>query len=104
VAPYHAHVIALPVNDDDVKAKAEALVSELEKRDVEVLYDDRDESAGVKFADADLIGIPLRVTVSKRNLKENAVELKLRTAADSEMVPLTGAADRIAAVVGSWPR
>jgi prolyl-tRNA synthetase len=104
VAPYHAHVIALPVNDDDVRAKAEALVSELEKRDLEVLYDDRDESAGVKFADADLIGIPLRVTVSKRNLKENAVELKLRTAVDSEMVPLASAADRIAAVVGSWPR
>jgi prolyl-tRNA synthetase len=104
VAPYHAHVIALPVNDDDVRAKADALVSDLEKRDVEVLYDDRDESAGVKFADADLIGIPLRVTVSKRNLKENAVELKLRTAADSEMVPFASAADRIAEVVGSWPR
>jgi len=104
VAPYHAHVLALPVNDDDVRTKAEALVSDLEKRGVEVLYDDRDESAGVKFADADLIGIPLRVTVSKRNLKEDALELKLRSASDSEMVPLAGAGERIAEIVRSWPR
>jgi prolyl-tRNA synthetase len=104
VAPYHVHVIALPVNDDEVRAKADTLVTELEKRDVEVLYDDRDETAGVKFADADLIGIPLRVTVSKRNLKENAVELKRRSASDTEMVPLSGAPQRIADIVGSWPR
>jgi len=104
VAPYHVHVIALPVNDEEVRAKAEALVAELENRHVEVLYDDRDETAGVKFADADLIGIPLRVTVSKRNLKENAAELKLRSASDAEMVPLEAAAERIAGIVGSWPR
>ena len=104
VAPYHVHLLALPVNDVDVRAKAEALEAELTKRGIEVLYDDRDESAGVKFADADLIGIPLRVTVSKRNLKENAAELKPRSAPDSEMVPLSSAADRIADIVGSWPR
>ena len=104
VAPYHVHVIALPVNDEEVRAKSEALVAELEKRGIEVLYDDRDETAGVKFADADLIGIPLRVTVSKRNLKENAAELKLRSASDTEMVPLAGAPLRIADIVGSWPR
>jgi prolyl-tRNA synthetase len=104
VAPYQVHVLALPVNDDAVRAKAEALVADLEHRDIEVLYDDRDESAGVKFADADLLGIPLRVTVSKRNLKENAAELKLRSASDSEMVPLDKAVERIAEIVASWPR
>jgi prolyl-tRNA synthetase len=104
VAPYDVHVLALPVNDEGVRTKAEALVGELESRGIEVLYDDRDESAGVKFADADLLGIPLRVTVSKRNLKENAAELKLRSASDSEMVPLDEAAKRIADIVGSWPR
>jgi prolyl-tRNA synthetase len=104
VAPYHVHVIALPVNDDEVRTKAEALVRELEKRDIEVLYDDRDETAGVKFADADLIGIPLRVTVSKRNLKENSAELKLRSASESQMVRLDTAPDRIGEIVGSWPR
>ena len=104
VAPYHLHVLALPVNDEGVRTKAEALVADLEGRGIEVLYDDRDESAGVKFADADLIGIPLRVTVSKRNLKENAAELKLRSASDSQMVPLDKAPERIADIVGSWPR
>jgi prolyl-tRNA synthetase len=104
VAPYHAHVLALPVNDEGVRATAEALVGDLERRGIEVLYDDRDESAGVKFADADLIGIPLRVTVSKRNLKENAVELKPRSGSDSEMVPLDRAAERIAEIAASWPR
>jgi prolyl-tRNA synthetase len=104
VAPYQVHVLALPVNDDAVRAKAEALVAELERRGIEVLYDDRDESAGVKFADADLLGIPLRVTVSKRNLKENAAELKLRSSTDSEMVPLDKATERIVEIVASWPR
>ncbi len=104
VAPYQAHVLALPVNDDSVRAKAEALVADLENRGIEVLHDDRDESAGVKFADADLLGIPLRVTVSKRNLKENAAELKLRSSSDSQMVPLDIAAERIAEIVASWPR
>jgi prolyl-tRNA synthetase len=104
VAPYQVHVLALPVNDEGVRTKAEALVADLEGRGIEVLYDDRDESAGVKFADADLIGIPLRVTVSKRNIKENAAELKLRSASDSEMVPLDKTLERIADIVGSWPR
>jgi prolyl-tRNA synthetase len=104
VAPYHVHVLALPVNDEGVRAKSEALVADLGHRGIEVLYDDRDESAGVKFADADLIGIPLRVTVSKRNLKENAAELKLRSSSDSQMVPLDEAGPRIAEIVASWPR
>ena len=104
VAPYHVHVIALPMSDDPVRTTAEALVAELEHRGIEVLYDDRDESAGVKFADADLVGLPLRVTVSKRNLKDNAAELKLRSSSDSEMVPLDTAAERIAEIVASWPR
>ena len=104
VAPYHVHLVALPVNDEAVRAKAETLVGELESRGIEVLYDDRDESAGVKFADADLLGIPLRVTVSKRNLKDNAAELKLRSAPDTQMVPLDAATERIAEIVKSWPR
>jgi prolyl-tRNA synthetase len=98
------HVLALPVNDEAVRAKAEALVADLGNRGIEVLYDDRDESAGVKFADADLLGIPLRVTVSKRNLKENAAELKLRSSSDSQMVRLDEAGPRIAEIVASWPR
>ncbi|HEV8229327.1 MAG TPA: proline--tRNA ligase [Candidatus Limnocylindria bacterium] len=87
VAPYQMHVIALPSNDEAVRAAAEALVTDLERAGVEVLYDDRDETAGVKFADADLIGIPYRVTVSKRTLKEDAVEVKLRSSSETQLVP-----------------
>ncbi|TMG48423.1 MAG: proline--tRNA ligase [Chloroflexi bacterium] len=104
VAPFQVHLIALPVNDEDVRSKAEKLVDELERARVEVLYDDRDESPGVKFADADLIGIPLRVTVSARNLKQGQVEIKSRSAAAMEMVPLAFAAEKIAGIVRSWPR
>ncbi len=103
VAPFHVHLIALPSSDPDVRAKSEALVAALERERVEVLYDDRDESAGVKFADADLIGIPLRVTVSRRTLKEDKVELKPRARADAELLPQGDAAGRIAAIVRGWP-
>ncbi len=104
VAPFAAHLIALPASDAEVRAAAEALLAALEEAGVEVLYDDREESAGVKFADADLIGIPLRLTVSKRTLKERSVELKPRAAAEAELMPLAGAAERIAGIVRAWPK
>jgi prolyl-tRNA synthetase len=99
VAPYHAHVIALPSNDETVRAAADALVADLERSGVEVLYDDRDDSAGVKFADADLIGLPFRVTVSKRTLKDDQIELKPRSASEAELIPRAAATERIAAHV-----
>ena len=104
VAPFCVGLINLRPADARCREAADDLYGKLLAAGVEVLYDDRDESAGVKFADADLIGIPLRVTVSKRNLKENAVELKLRSSSESEMVPLVRAAERIAEIVRSWPR
>ena len=99
VAPYEVHVVGLPMNDETVRSTADALVATLEEKGVEVLFDDRDESAGVKFADADLIGIPYRVTVSKRSLKESSVELKGRASTEAELVPLDVAADRIIDIV-----
>jgi prolyl-tRNA synthetase len=87
VAPFSAHVIALLGKDDSVRTSADALVAELEQAGLEVLYDDREDSAGVKFADADLIGIPFRLTVSARTLKENAVELKGRREDKGVMIP-----------------
>ena len=104
VAPFDAHLVALPMTDDDVRARAEALVSELAREGVEVLYDDRDESAGVKFADADLIGIPLRITVSKRSLKASSAEIKPRDSDEATLIPLADAAKHIAGVVRAWPR
>jgi len=99
VAPYEVHVVALPMNDETVRAAAEGLVGTLEEKDIQVLFDDRDESAGVKFADADLIGIPFRVTVSKRSLGSKSVELKARASADAELVPHDVAADRLVDIV-----
>ncbi|HUQ17726.1 MAG TPA: His/Gly/Thr/Pro-type tRNA ligase C-terminal domain-containing protein, partial [Candidatus Saccharimonadales bacterium] len=99
VAPFEVHVISLPANDEAVRARADELVADLERRGIEVLYDDRDESAGVKFADADLIGIPFRVTVSRRSLKGDQIELKPRDASEPELVARDLAADRIVADV-----
>jgi len=78
VAPYRIHLVALGMNDQMVVEAAEGLYAELQARGFEVLYDDRDESAGVKFNDADLIGIPLRLTISRRTLEKEGVEAKLR--------------------------
>ena len=99
VAPFEVHVISLPANDEAVRGRADELVADLERRGIEVLYDDRDESAGVKFADADLIGIPFRVTVSRRSLKGDQIELKARDASEAELVARDVAADRIVADV-----
>lgn len=77
VAPYLAHLIVLG-EDKKVRDHAEKFYEELLNADVEVLYDDRDESAGKKFNDADLIGLPIRLVVSGRTLEKNSVEWKLR--------------------------
>ncbi len=81
IAPYHVHLVSL--GEDEA---AEKLYSELEGAGVEVLFDDRDERAGVKFKDADLIGIPFRIVVSKRTLESDSVELKGRDESDGKMV------------------
>ncbi len=78
VAPAHVCVIPLTVGDDVVAPAAEKIASELAERGIEVVIDDRKERAGVKFADADLIGWPLQVVVGKRGLAEGKVEVKLR--------------------------
>jgi prolyl-tRNA synthetase len=100
VAPFHAHVIALLGKEEGVRGSADELVAELEAAGIEVLYDDRDESAGVKFADSDLIGIPFRLTVSARTLKEGAVELKRRTEEKGVMVPRAEIVGRMRALSG----
>jgi prolyl-tRNA synthetase len=85
VAPYQIHLVALGPNET-VMGAAEALYQQLLGAGYEVLYDDRDERAGVKFADADLIGAPLRLTVSTRSLKAGGVEAKPRHEAERTVV------------------
>jgi prolyl-tRNA synthetase len=93
VAPYEVHLVALRGGFE----VAEQFYQELAAAGVEVLFDDRDESPGVKFNDADLIGVPIRVTVGKRSLDEGGVELKLREASERSLVPLAGALERVEA-------
>ncbi len=83
--------MALQPERAEVQEAAERLYGELRAAGLAVLYDDREETPGVKFNDADLLGMPLRVTVSPRNLKAGSLELKARAAAESELVPLTEA-------------
>ena len=78
IAPYQVHLLSLNPENADVHQAAEELYQRLQDEGLEVLYDDREESAGVKFNDADLLGLPVRLVVSPRNLKENAVEVKGR--------------------------
>jgi len=84
VAPYQVHLVTLKGAQD----AADRAYAQLTEAGVEVLYDDREESPGVKFADADLIGIPLRLTLSERTLSKDSAEIKRRDQAETELVPL----------------
>jgi prolyl-tRNA synthetase len=95
LAPYHVHLVALNLDNADVAAAAGALYDGLQARRVEVLYDDRPESAGVKFNDADLLGLPLRVAFGPRGLRQAAVELKPRASGETVTVPIASAAATI---------
>jgi len=91
VAPFDVHLVSLARQaDDEVGQQAEALYRQLQQAGLEVLFDDRKESPGVKFADADLIGLPWRVTVSARSLKNGGVEVKKRSEAEREVKSLEG--------------
>jgi prolyl-tRNA synthetase len=94
-APYHIYLCALHTEDPKVAAAAEKLYNDLEAQGVEVLFDDRNESPGVKFNDADLLGIPIRVTVSPRTLEKNSAEIKKRSEKESQVVPLKGIAEKL---------
>ena len=91
IAPFQVHIVALQPNRDDVRTTADDVYSRLQSDGVAVLYDDRDETPGVKFNDADLMGMPVRVTVSPRTLEKGSLEVKRRTEKDSDLVPLDGA-------------
>jgi prolyl-tRNA synthetase len=106
VSPYQVHLVTLG-KDEAILSTARALHDALEKAGVEVLWDDRDERPGVKFKDADLIGIPLRVTIGAKGLAAGHVELKPRTEPDpkkAELVPVADAArvltERVRAQLG----
>ncbi len=91
IAPYHVALLGLDLDKPEPGTAAEQLYAELTAAGVEVLYDDRAESAGVKFNDADLVGLPIRAVVSRRSLKNGGIELKLRSQKESRIVPMSDA-------------
>lgn len=84
VAPYEVHLVVLPGEENF--AIADDLYAKLLKAGIEVIYDDRDERPGVKFNDADLIGVPLRLTVSSRSLENGGIEFKRRDSSDKQII------------------
>ena len=98
VAPYDVHIVALG-GGDEVTAALEQLERELSERGLSVLSDDRNERAGVKFNDADLLGTPLRITIGNRGLRRGEVELKGRSDAEARSVALESAADAVVAAL-----
>lgn len=90
VAPFEVHILALNYTKSDaVRAAADALAAELEADGLQVLLDDRDERPGVKFADADLIGLPHRITIGDRGLSTGVVEYRRRQATEQQTLPLS---------------
>jgi len=95
LAPYHIYLCPLYREGSKVSEVAENLYAELEAEGLEVLFDDRAESPGVKFNDADLLGIPIRVTISPRTLESNSVEIKRRSEKETRLWPLEGITARL---------
>ncbi|MCX8277514.1 MAG: proline--tRNA ligase [Dehalococcoidia bacterium] len=86
IAPYDVYLAGLNLNNDDIAGKAEQIYETLQDAGYDVLFDDRDVPPGVKFKDADLIGVPVRVVISSRSLENGGVEVKSRTSKDSEII------------------
>lgn len=99
IAPWHVHICAVRSDNNEVREYADRLYGELMNNGVEVIYDDRPVSAGVMFSDADLLGVPLRVVVSPRNLKQNALEVVSRDKSLSLSIPVQGATGRLLQVI-----
>ena len=101
LAPYDVHIVAIQPEKPDVREAAERLYEELSAAGIAALFDDRDETPGVKFNDADLLGMPLRVTVSPRNLEKGSLEVKGRTEGEARLAPLGEAVEAVRAALGT---
>jgi prolyl-tRNA synthetase len=99
IAPFEVEIVALNIDSESVFSKAEQIYSDLQAAGVDVLLDDRDARPGVKFKDADLIGLPLRVVVGERGLAEGNVEIKRRTDDKPAGVPLEQAVETILEII-----
>ena len=103
IAPFQVAVILATQDVPDVTAHAERIYAELRAQGIEAVLDDRDERAGAKFADADLIGYPVQAVVGKRGVQAGTVDLKLRATGERTTAPLDGATDAVRALLASAP-
>jgi prolyl-tRNA synthetase len=93
LAPYQVHLVGLGLDKPGVRESAEQVFQQMQDAGLDVLFDDREEgSAGVKFNDADLLGMPVRVTVSPRSIENGGAEIKRRTEKDAAITALDGVA------------
>ncbi|MDR1541237.1 MAG: hypothetical protein LBU32_25225 [Clostridiales bacterium] len=99
IAPWQVHVCAVRADNPDVKACADEIYCGLQNHGIEVLYDDREVSAGIMFSDADLLGIPLRAIVSPRNMKEGCCEIVTSDKKISIKVPVNNVIAEIQALI-----
>jgi prolyl-tRNA synthetase len=98
LTPFHVYLLPVNLKQEAIRLEADRLYQVLQTARIETLYDDRDEAPGVKFKDADLLGIPLRLTLSAKTIKESSVEVKIRQSGMVHMVKL----DQIIPWVENW--
>ena len=101
VAPFAAHVVVLNTEEESVREALRQAEAALQDAGLDALVDDRDESPGIKFKDADLLGMPVRLTVSPRALQRGGIELRVRRTGETRVVPLEGLAEAVRSVLGS---
>ncbi len=102
IAPWQVHLCAVRADNSDVKAYADNFYQLLQNKGVEVIYDDRSVSAGVMFSDADLLGVPIRVVVSPRNLKKEILEVTSRDKKFSTTIPMRTEVEEIQRIIASF--
>jgi prolyl-tRNA synthetase len=103
VAPYDVHVVALNLDQPAVAAALDEVEASLRASGLSVLTDDRDDSAGIKFKDADLIGIPVRITVSPRALERGGVEVRSRRSGETSVMAVSAAVARAKEIRAARP-
>jgi len=103
IAPFDLEIVTLGKPGTEEREVADTLYQELEATGLQILYDERDAGPGEKFADAELLGCPARVTVGRRTLAAGEIEVQIRRGRESRSVPLEGATEAIAALWRELP-
>ncbi|MCI6732828.1 MAG: proline--tRNA ligase [Lachnospiraceae bacterium] len=99
IAPWQVHICCMRADQEECRNVADKLYNDLQNAGIEVIYDDRDVRAGAMFADADLLGVPVRVVIGPKNLKENKIELSTRDKRVSKLVDVDAAQDEVKALI-----